>query len=237
MNHITPIFHNKYFWLPIIALIGITTFYSWIQDLNLAEKTIKMFTNTHVSPRFDVQYGSIMTLPFSSSISVSWIRLQEKGKEADFFIANNIKISKNLLETTSPHLEKNVTINAESFSLNVNNYVKWFNDDPIRFETISMPVKGALRYAHDYDQKTDTYDVHSTVEIYPSRVFTLKAKTKGINSAARGLVTADNFAYNTIMWHLTQIKPDECSLKINHLDLKKQGIIPSSFSMQCRPKQ
>jgi hypothetical protein len=237
MNHKNAIFYKKYFWLPIIALVGIATFCYWIYSLNVAERTIKTFTNTHVAPLFDIQYGNVMTLPFSDSISVSWIRLQEKGKEADFFVANNVQISKNLLDATSPHLEKNVTINAEFFSLNISNYAEWFNDDPIRFATIGMPVLGSLSYAHDYDQKTDVYEVKSKIDINPSRVFTLKAKTKGINSAARGLVSADNFAYNTIMWHLTQIKPDECSLKINHLDLKKQGIIPSSFSMQCRPKQ
>jgi hypothetical protein len=235
VNHKNEIFYQKYFWLYITSLIGITIFCHWFYSLNVADRKIKTFIKIHVEPRFDVQYGNVMTLPFSDSISLSWIRLQEKGREADFFIANNIKISKNLMKITSPHLEKNVTIDAEFFNLNINNYAEWFNDDPILFATMTMPVLGSFSYAHDYDKKTGIYEVKSKVDINPSRVFTLKAKTKGIDAAARSLVTSDNFAYNTIMWHLTQIKPKECSLNINHLDLKKQGILPSSFSIQCLP--
>jgi len=198
-----------------------------------ANREVVDFIQTYLGD-YDVYYFGISGSVFNNNVEIDRIQIKEKNLdwEQSFLDLHHIEVSRNVVK--NPHLQQDFSASAEylQFDPRLNHVLN--NDDPVLYSRMTTPILGEFDYTQSYDRVKNEHTIEFNLEARPYRNFSGTVKTMGYEEAVKGALFSNNYAYNSIMYNFRILKPGECKISVENIQLKNEGIYPNSFTYLCQ---
>ena len=196
------------------------------------ERQVKQYISNHLG-YFDVNYSRLSSSFFGGSATLHDLTLTDPTYQNEEAFLNIDKLTFQTDILNYPSLKQDFSFSAEGYTFDPKLLYPLYEDDPVLYSRLNGPITGDIDYKHTFVPTPRKYLVEAHVEASPIREFNIEAEVKDVEGMFFNIINDDNYSLNSIRYHVTETRPEVCTIGINNLMLKEQGIYPNSYTVKC----
>lgn len=196
------------------------------------ERQAKHYISKHLG-YFDVNYSRLSSSFFGGSATLHDFTMTDpsyQNQEA-FLTIDKLTFQTDILNY--PSLKQDFSFSLKGYTFDPKLLYPLYQDDPVLYSRLKGAITGDIEYKHTFVPTPRKYLIEAHIEANPIREFNIDAEVKDIEKMFFNIVNDGNYSLNSIRYHVTDTRPEVCTIGISNLMLKEQGIYPNSYTVKC----